>query len=421
MGRGPSVQNNHAVASLTISMIAIGRRILLLSMLAAASCAAQPMGRIAAYDPHNLPSVRDAPTSAAKWPHWRRSLHRWEWSRIPGTDLSAIVPSPPVPGSPRARIDAWNGLAADVRTSRLFSADNGGHADYAGNEVYAIDLALDAPRWKMLRAPTPADEILKSDYTKKTYNDYYRDGRPSSTHTYYALQFIGSRNAIFKFGAGALWGTGNEANWKTDAFSLGEMDWQPAGSWPDVEADSRKDVIAASICKNPLTDEVYVAAPEGLLRFDPVAGKYEFLSRWPDNASAVAARACAVDTRRKQVVYFGDAYRPPDGGLLYEEKSRFLQRIKFGGPAAPEIMAGKYHFAWYDPEADRFVLKTGIAGRVYAIDPDTRAVTGIPTSGGDNVPDAVNGVQTRWQRLPELGGYAYYPRAGSGIWFLATQ
>jgi hypothetical protein len=84
-------------------------------------------------------------------------------------------------------------------------------------------------------------------------------------------------------------------------------------------------------------------------------------------------------------------------------------------------MAGKYHFAWYDPEADRFVLKTGIAGRIYAIDPDTHAVTGIATSGGDNVPDAVNGVQTRWQRLPELGGYAYYPRAGSGIWFLATQ
>ena len=404
-----------------MNLIAIGRAALLLSILVTGSCIAQPTGKVAAYDAESLTSSQDVRPAPGKWPKWRKPLRRWEWKQIPGTDLSTIVPSPPVPGSPNERVNAWNGLAADMRTNRLFSADNGGHADYAGNEVYSIDMSADAPKWKMLRAPTPAEEILKSDYTSGTYNDYYEDGRPSSTHTYYALQFLGSRNAIFKFGAGSLWGTGNEANWKTDAFSLVEMDWQPEGSWPDIEADSRKDVIAASICKNPLTDEVYVAATEGLLRFDPAAGRYDFLSRWPDNARAVAARPCAVDTRRQQVVYFGDAYRPPDGGLLYADKSRFLQRIRFGGPATLDIMTGKYHFAWYDSETDRFLLKTGSAGRVYAIDPETFVVTRITTLHGNNVPDAVNGVQTRWQRLPELGGYAYYPRAGSGIWFLATE
>src|SRR5690606_36906719 len=115
----------------------------------------------------------------------------------------------PVPGAVSARIDAWNGLAADTRTSRLFSAANGGHADYSGNEVYEIDLSVDAPKWRMLRAPTPEEFIVISNQTKGIYHDYYLDGRPSSTHTYYALNFISTRNAIFKFGAGSLWGSGN--------------------------------------------------------------------------------------------------------------------------------------------------------------------------------------------------------------------
>ena len=42
-------------------------------------------------------------------------------------------------------------------------------------------------------------------------------------------------------------------------------------------------------------------------------------------------------------------------------------------------------------------------------------------TGGSAMPDAYNGVHTRWQYLPTLGGFAYYPEAGSGIWFLATQ
>src|SRR5690606_10492391 len=124
---------------------------------------------------------------------------------------------------------------------------NGGHADYAGNEVYEIDLSVDAPAWKILRQPTPMKFVVPSNASKGVFNDYYLDGRPSSTHTYYALNYLATRKAIFKFGAGSVWGTGNEKNWKTDAFSLVNNDWQPAGSWPDVVPDSRKDSLAASI------------------------------------------------------------------------------------------------------------------------------------------------------------------------------
>jgi hypothetical protein len=323
-------------------------------------------------------------------------------------------------GALSARIDAWNGLAADRRSNKLFSAANGGHADYAGNEVYEIDLSVEKPAWKLLRAPTPNEQILASNYALKQFHDYYLDGRPASTHTYYALNFLASRNAIFKFGAGSLWGTGNEGNWKTDAFSLTLNDWHPAGTWPDA-VGSRAQSLTASICMNPVTDEVYLATPGSLRRFDPVNGRFDVLAGWIDNATAVNARPCAVDTDRKRLVYFGDAYRMPDGGLKYEIEANTLSRISFSGSAAQEVAARSSNFAWYEPRVGKFLLKTLSGSKVYSIDPESFEAREIATTGGESMPDAVNGVQSRWQRLPKLGGFAYYPRYGSGVWFLAIE
>lgn len=376
---------------------------------------------VAPYNASALPVIGGEPSASATWPTWRKGMSRWQWTQIAGSDLSSVVPNPPVPGSVRARIDAWNGLAADTRTNRLYSAANGGHADYSGNEVYEIDLSVESPRWTMLRAPTAAADIVASDYTKGIYNDYYLDGRPASTHTYYALNFLASRNAIFKFAAGSLWGTGNEGNWKTDAFSLSANDWHAAGTWPDSTPGSRSGAIGASICKNPATDQVYLATPGSLRRFEPASGTFTVLSPWIDNATAVYARACAVDASRNRVVYFGDAYRVPAGGLMYDIAANSLTRIAFTGDGVSEVTKGQYNFAWYEPKIGQFLLKSTTSNKVYAIDPVSFAVQPVTTVGGDAMPDAMNGVHTRWQRLPNLGGYAYYPRDGSGVWFLAVE
>lgn len=379
-----------------------------------------PSGERSVYDPGALPIVSNEPSASALWPTWRRGVPRWTWIRIPGSDLSSVLPPEPVPGNPRSRIDAWNGLAADTRGSRLFSAGNGGHADYAGNEVYQIDLSVDAPRWVMLREPTKREHIVASNASQGVYYDYYLDGRPSSTHTYYALNYLASHDAIFKFGAGSIWGTGNEQNWKTDAFSLKSNDWQPAGTWPDVVPDSRKST-GASICMNPATEEVYLAAL-GLRRFDPKTGTFSKLgARWPDNSTAVYTRGCAVDPVRNRVVYFGDAYRVPTGGLAYDIASDKISRIVFTGDDVAEITAKGSNFAWYEPRIGKFLLKSQVADHVFAIDPVTFEVSRVVTAGGEGMPDAMNGVHTRWQRMPALGGYAYYARHGDGIWFLAVE
>src|SRR5690606_20068420 len=128
---------------------------------------------------------------------------------------------------------------------------------------------------------------------------------------------------------------------------------------------------------------VYIAAPGNIRRFSPDSGKITVLARWIEDSSAVYARACAVDPARKRVVYFGDAYRTPHGGLLYDLTRNSLTRIVFKGEHAANITRRSYHAAWFDPKSGKFLLKTGKGDRVYSIDPDSFAVTLLETTGGE--------------------------------------
>jgi hypothetical protein len=368
---------------------------------------------------------------AVAMPAWRDGMEPFEWRRIAGTDLSSITPEPSVccgaldaDGNPLAgflggRIDAWNGLAGDPIGSRLYSAANGGHADYAGNEVYELALAADVPEWVMIRAPTGPEFILPSDYTAGLYYDRYLDGRPGSTHSYYALQFLPTKDAVVRFGAGSLYGTGNEGNSEVEVFSLATNDWLPADSWPDV--GPRGGSIGWAVCRDPETDDVFVGAPEGVRKLDAASETWSTIATWIENHTAVGGRACAVDPVRDRVVFFGDAYSPPLGGLWLPTDGGTLTEIAFSGPAAPSESAWIQAYAWYDATYETFFLLPGDGGALVSIDPATFAATSITTTGGGALPDAVNGVQTRFQPMPALGGYAYYAAYGDGVWFLATE
>ena len=67
-----------------------------------------------------------------------------------------------------------------------------------------------------------------------------------------------------------------------------------------------------------------------------------------------------------------------------------------------------------------YVLKTRSGDEVIRIDPTTWDTTRVHTTRGEGLPDAANGVQTRFQYLPQLQGYAYYPRHDANVWFLAS-
>lgn len=120
------------------------------------------------------------------------------WRAIPGNTLSAINPANdaainPVMGNAPWRgsngqpaiIDGWSTACFDEARGRLWIPLGGGHANYAGNEPYRIDLSADAPNWSMVRPPSGSVQ-----FPVGTLDDFqeasgvYSDGRLRSAHTY---------------------------------------------------------------------------------------------------------------------------------------------------------------------------------------------------------------------------------------------
>ncbi|MFK7967134.1 MAG: hypothetical protein AB8C46_24510 [Burkholderiaceae bacterium] len=364
--------------------------------------------------PTYVPPVVSVPsTFSGPIPSWRQGMNVWEWRSISGSSLSSVAPDVMPQGRLASRIGAWNGLAADTSTNKLFIAGAGGHFDYAGNEAYSINLSDDSPRWQILNQPTPDAQVVWEA-------SYYADGRPSSTHTYYALQYVTRLNRIFRVGSGSNWGSGNHKDWNMNAFNVTVNDWDPAGTWPVVD-DSRPR-LGYAICKNPESEEIYAAGNYNLRRFDPQTGVWSTLARFPQNGSSTLRRACVVDHSRNRVVFLGDRYRMNvGGGLIFNIASSSFENIDFNGPAVSALMSADEGYAFLEKTNAMIHFVGGVGSQVLNVNPVTWEVTVQATTGGDSMPNASNGVHTRFQYLPGLGGFAYYPSPASGIWFLASE
>lgn len=97
---------------------------------------------------------------------------------------------------------AWNSWCTGVwseSTGKFRIPSQGGHDDYAGNEVYLQQLTDDVPLWELEREPTGAIGNTGTLNDGQEDSMVYFDGRPRSTHGY---DLFCDRN-------GDVWGSGN--------------------------------------------------------------------------------------------------------------------------------------------------------------------------------------------------------------------
>lgn len=132
-------------------------------------------------------------------PAWWTSAPDGQWTAIAGTSgqrITDVLPSP-VPSSglsgenPASITKAWTGGAVDQRRGEYLLVGNGGHADYCGNEGYALSLRSETPGWRRISSPTPNGSLgaVTSEGT-----GLYADGRPRAMHSTFEC-----------FGDGRVW------------------------------------------------------------------------------------------------------------------------------------------------------------------------------------------------------------------------
>jgi hypothetical protein len=102
-----------------------------------------------------------------------------------GNRINQVLPSP-VPNSglsgegPSGIASAWCGASTDQRRGEVMLVAGGGHADYPGNEGYALALRDSRPGWRRISEPTPQARLTQLTVTNGVMT--YSDGRPRADH-----------------------------------------------------------------------------------------------------------------------------------------------------------------------------------------------------------------------------------------------
>ncbi|MEW5770488.1 MAG: hypothetical protein AB1831_09015 [Pseudomonadota bacterium] len=214
---------------------------------------------------------------AAPDPAWRATQAAGTWKAVSAARLADVDPAatpkynPDHPaqapwhgtGGQAAVMAAWGGGAFDDARSTLWIW-GGGHGNYAGNEVYSMDLAADSPVFRLRRAPTGAVGNRGVLDDRREAHAVYFDGRPRSTHSYGNLAVDA---------AGNLWAAPNDGLYASGGQNAHAFRFNAAtGDW-DVHlatAWSPTDMTGSSVYVPTRNEIVMIPASLGrYARFDP--------------------------------------------------------------------------------------------------------------------------------------------------------
>lgn len=280
---------------------------------------------------------------------------------------------------------------------RNLSLTGGGNDDYAGNEVYSINLASETPAWSKRSVPTQPNggSLYAAGLTNPAGYAYYWDGRPSSRHTWTScaqvIDSLGTQGQIVLFGAGAVWGNGNASFPNLDAWDIASEDYSwlnpdPFGSPNAQSPDFTNNGYPIDECVKNADGDVWATNTSQGTLFRVM--KWNRATKTWTNAVSVNRNTSAsmlFDSTRNRVVLF-----PTDTGLTgqYFDATDGSGLTSFAWSGTPPGTASRFSgSAWYVPEIDRYVYmpkSAAIAGNpmtLWSINPETWESTQITTTG----------------------------------------
>ena len=343
-------------------------------------------------------------------PAWRQGQAVGEWRQLSNSALSAAPRAVVVGGNtgPESKVIAWTSFVIDARNSSVYSVANGGHHDYAGNEVNRIGLLDSAPKWTEPRPSTPSSQTTDSAA-------YYADGRPTSRHTFYGATMNESRNRAMVLG-GSQWGNGFMLS-TMDGFNLGANDWDAGSSFPNAPSEFTN-AMGSAVTEHKATGDIYVFAGYAVVRWNSASNTW---TRLLTNAATYGQYAAsAMDTKRNRILVVGG--QTNDHGLYDMSSNSMANVTTFSGPNAGDMTGDTGNGLVYDPGLDVYLLrKAGAGNTIYRINAQTFYVDTLPSTNGASIPSATNGVWNRFLYVPQLKGVIYFPSYDGNAWFVRTS
>lgn len=276
----------------------------------------------------------------------------------------------------------WSGGAFDTRRERLLIW-GGGHSGYAGNEIYAFDIAT--RRWSIVWGPTPNEQIPPKGGPYETY----MDGNPGARHTYDNIEYDPVADALWS-NDGSLWRIGSPSvgTWR---FLFG------SGKWERL-ADSPRKNLFAQTAYDPVDKIMIKRENRGVYHYDPAIDRWQvttpgFWSHWQLTGEM-------HPTARKMIMVGRDRFE------VYDLEKHRVTTEKSTGDT--EILAAKSPGLAFHPPSGRIVAWGG-GPRLYALDVDGSQYrwTAIDPAPGSVVPGPANrnGTFGRFRYVPSLDAF----------------
>jgi hypothetical protein len=309
------------------------------------------------------------------------------WYAMPQTQLSTVCPPNNFGGTtysfsalcPQV-VAAWNSGVMDTTRNRLI-VWGGGHNDYAGNELYAVNLN-DQSIQRLTNPGVPTNAGGACTVTTLP------DGTPNSRHTYDGLVYMSQQDKMFVFGGSPACAAGGFSN-DTWVYDFATSSWQkknPTGTIPNATP-------GAVTAYDPATGLVFLHDDSGLYSYDLALDRYTRLAS--DNIDYHLS--AVIDPVRKKLVLVGNgqawAYDIGPGSAYIR------QTLSTTGGSA--IVSSPYPGLAYDPVSDRIVGWNG-GNTVYSLNLTTNTWTPTTFAGGPGQAQQ-NGTYKRWSYSPASG------------------
>jgi hypothetical protein len=330
------------------------------------------------------------------------------WQDLTNTKLKAVCPPNLFNGINYgfadhcgAVVTAWSSGVADTKRNRLIIW-GGGHTDYYGNEVYALNLGASPPTLTRLTDP--------SDFTKNPAgcpDSNTVDGTPVSRHTYGGIVYLPVQDRMFSFG-GALAPCGGPWSDRTYTLDLSQAvpKWQAMDPINGYKIGYQQ---TTPVCGyDPNTQTVICNSTGVFFRYDPATNTNTLLSTGqyiPYSSWGV------IDPKRKLFIFMGTQYlstTPLVVAVDISPGSSFKVQDWSSQVTGCEALAGAtYPGLAYDPVLDRIVGWPNAGNTVYLFNPDQKTCTAQTFANGPtNTLASTTGTLGRFQYFPALNAYA---------------
>lgn len=293
------------------------------------------------------------------------------WYQIPNTAYQNVCPPASqwpviqgVSGCMSVTVQ-WGGGTFDSQRNRLVFF-GGGHNQYHGNEVYALE--LNTLTMKRLNDPTNDAPTVCSPQPRKL-----SDGKPTSRHMYNQMAYIPTTDKVVTFGgAGDPCGSMHSDSW---LLNMSTLAWTDLGDWSNVVFQPN---YGHGLVYDPNRNLVWMHDYTQLYSFDPATSTWSrqgpSTSSCPTNCEELNWE---IDPKRSLYIGIGAGMI-----LAYDIRTGSSYARQTWTTTGDTTCVGSWRPGLaYDSVQDRLVCWPG-GDTVYLLNLDTKVWTPVTYSGG---------------------------------------